>query len=438
MIFRILIIFFFGLTLSSPGPCHGAESQMKIPASVGIILNKAAILSSQDKNQEALDVLVRFNAKKEGVNAKKAQSKGYTHPYIYFSMGNCQLMMGKTNEAAASYRNALKGAPQFSEAWLNLGKCLYDLEKMEDAGKAFLKGYESQQQPEPLFLFYCAACYASAGKWDRSYGLFQRLLRNHPQGIKLEWKETLVQVLLTLEKNKEALPFIVELSEKTTGKKQRQWREIRLYQYMAMGMEDKALSYARHLTGVDTVEPTWWKALAHLYMQKNRYKEGLSAFLAYSFLVPLSEQETELMADLHMAVGVPAQAATYYETLLKDHIDPDVLKKLVQADMQVYDRDKALSLLDTAEKERGSSLPCDLAMLKGELLFEEGLYDKAFSVFEKLGKNDKTKGRAFLMMGYCAWNINDTNEARSAFKKAAEFAPLKKEAEKALKQLSKS
>ena len=91
-----------------------------------------------------------------------------------------------------------------------------------------------------------------------------------------------------------------ELAKKTQGKKQKEWREMLLYQYMSLKMETKALSYAKWLTQIDTVEAKWWKALSHLHFQKEHYTNGLVALLVYSFIKPLlTPQEMMLLEDFH-------------------------------------------------------------------------------------------------------------------------------------------
>jgi hypothetical protein len=63
-------------------------------------------------------------------------------------------------------------------------------------------------------------------------------------------------------------------------------------------------------------EPKWWRALAHIHLQKNRYQPALTGLLVTGYLQPLSEQEMQLAADLYLQLGVPQKAAPLYETML--------------------------------------------------------------------------------------------------------------------------
>lgn len=419
-------------------PAHAAPREA-VPVSVSITLLKAQQMADQGNVEEAVHMLTEFQNKKNDVNAETAEKKGYSHYYIDYMLGNYLLMLSQTEKAVARYQAAVKQQPDFSEAWLNLAKCYYDMDKMKPAADAFLKGYKTGSPGKAPHLYYSAVCYAAAEDYQTAYALFRQLLKAHPEEIELEWKETLVQILLTLNKPVEALPYIEELAEKTIGKKQKEWREVLLYQYISLNMDAKALSYARWLTQVDTLEPKWWKALAHLNLQKDRYREGQISLLAYSFLTPLTSKEASLMADIYMALGIPVEAVKYYETPLKDSLDPKTVKKIVQGYMQLYDYDTALVWLDKGLKNKKTvkdEMLSDLLMFKGSLLFETGRFSEAVTFFNQMHRDGHESGQSLLMLGYAAWNAGRITTAKEAFQKAEKHEGQKKAAEKALRELA--
>jgi predicted Zn-dependent protease len=98
------------------------------------------------------------------------------------------------------------------------------------------------------------------------------LFRNHPEDIKLEWKEILVHAYLAVEEPKKALMLMEELVIQFTGEKKIQWQEAILYQYLSMNMQKKALRMAEQLSETYPLEPKWWKALAHIHLSEDRYR----------------------------------------------------------------------------------------------------------------------------------------------------------------------
>ncbi len=151
----------------------------------------------------------------------------------------------------------------------------------------------------------------------------------HPQKVTLEWKQTLVHILFALEKFREALPWLEELAEKTQGEGRRQWQEMLLYQYLSLEMKQKALAYARHLTRIHPEDPGWWKALAHVHLADNRFEKALAAMLSYSYLTPLTREESRLLADLYLSCHIPESAARQYEKWLAHHGDTLSEKQLL-------------------------------------------------------------------------------------------------------------
>lgn len=366
-------------------------SEENIPVGARIILNKAQKLYEAGKLEEAIKVLSAFQNKKNNVNIKISKKRGYSHYYIDYALGNYFLMNASPQQAIPHYQEATRKKKDFTDAWLNLAKSHYDLDQMKPAGDAFLKGYKTASPGNPQNLYYSAICYATAMNYSTAYDVFSNLLKNHSKTIKLEWKESLVQILHALNKTTEALPYIEELAKKSIGKKQKKWREICLSQYMSLKMEKKALNYVKWLTRVDTLEPKWWKALAHMNLHKDKYEDALVALLAYSFLTNLSPSETLLIADIQLTLGIPDQAVKFYEKLLKKSLKPEIIKKIIHAYMQQYDHDTAMHWI---EKSLKNEIQPDLLMLKGNILLETGKYTEAKRAFQKASKYKKYKKEA--------------------------------------------
>ncbi|MBU0971779.1 MAG: tetratricopeptide repeat protein [Proteobacteria bacterium] len=433
-----------------------AEAAEELPFAAGLCVNKANLLIKEEKIGPAIALLEAFEAKRQGLNPQEAAQKGYDHYYIDFLLGNCFLMLDQKEKnpihvkrAIAAFSRAVEKNTNFSPAWLNLARCCYELGDMARAATAFVKGYETSLEKKAEYLYYAAVCHSADQNNAQALFVFNRLLADHPEEISLEWKETLVNIFFSLEKYAQALPWIQELADKSPDTKKRKWQEILLYQYLTLKMEKKALAYALFLTRTDPLEPKWWKALTHIHLEKNRLEDGLCSLMIYSFITPLSRQETTLMADLFMACNIPLKAAQYYEAWLElaatntppqetgvgpDNIQ-DKVAKLSQAYLSAANPGAALEWV-----EKGLAMGKDprLLRIKADLLYGQKNFPAACDTYEQLSRFKNHEGPGLLMMGYAAWNQGLVQKAAKAFTAAASHKKQEKAAQKALEQIQQT
>jgi len=421
----------------------GVNAGEQLPLGAGMCINKVESLIQKGKLQEAVTVLEDFKSKQKEVDPGTAEKKGYTHYYINFLLGNTCLMcseagMGNTHSwikrAAQAYEQAVQKKPDMAPAWLNLAKCRYDLDQMDKAALAFVKGYDASPEKNASHLYYGAICYFQSNDHARALKTFNRLIKSHPKAFSLAWRENYVSILFAMDKNKTALPHVEVLSKRFTGEKKKKWQEILLYQYLNLKMNKQALAYGKMLTRTDPTEPKWWKAVSHLYLNRNDMKNGLSHLLIYSYLTPPTREEQSLIADLYLSLGIPARASVFYETILKEKEDLTKIKRIVQAYTAAHEPDKALAWI-----ERGLARKSDFGLLKQKaaFLYEMERYGKAASVYEQLAKRSKKSGEYLLLLGYCAWNLDQIDRAKKAFGRASKFDKQKKSALLAIAQLSR-
>jgi len=407
------------------------KAKENIPLPAHIVLFKAWQLMEKEKFTQAAHILKTFQDKgKKTWRPGDPDPKGYHHYQIAFTRANCHLMADQPAKAIPQYRAAVAAKPDFSSGWMNLAKCLYDLNNYVQASHAFLKGYETAAEKKPATLYYAAVCLLTAGSNARALPLFERLLDRHPRNIKLEWKEAVVQAYLSADRPRKALPLIEELSEKTTGAKQMSWQEIRLQQYLALNMKGKALKYVRQLIRQYPLEPKWWKGLTHLHLNENRYKPALTALTVKSFLAPLTARETALVADLNMTLGIPVQAVRFYEKTLSEKITRDGQIKIARSYLRIHRPETALKWL---EKGIGKKNDHKHTLLKGEILYELERYAEAATLFTAAAHQKIKPGYAWLMAGYAAWAAGDAEKSRMAFKQAVKYPQQRKAAHKGLR-----
>lgn len=421
-----------------------------LPFGAGMCANKVAGLMDEKSYAEAIQEIESFQAKANTVDPDTAQKKGYTHYYLDFLLGNCCMMMEKqgpdyVKNAASAYERAVKKYNGFYQAWLNLGRCRYTLKQMGKAARAFIRGYDTSPDKQGAYLYQAAACYYFNAEYNNARKTFHRLMKNHPAAVTLDQKELLVNILFSLKKNRQALPYLKELAAQSKGDKRRTWQEVLLYQYMELGMDEQAVAYAGRLTRQEPEAPKWWRALAHIHLEKNRLEKGLGAFMIYSFTTPLTTSETKLLADLYAGCNIPLEAARVYETWLgKIQKSPDGLsgggtKKMTnrflaiaRAYQQGRDFQAALQWAD-----RGLAQGCDARLLtfKADLLFREKNYKAAYLAYKDLAGRQSSPGRSWLMAGYAALSSDNPQQAKQAFFLARKFPKVKAAASTALEQI---
>ncbi len=217
-----------------------------------------------------------------------------------FTTGNERLARHHPEQAAPFYEAAVARDPLFSEAWFNLARCRYDMSRFRSAAEAFVKGYETAPSKEAQTLYYAAVSLALARDYPAAAGLLERLFREHPEKIETEWQQTLIQT------------------------------------YLSAGMPGKALGTAHDLARKFPEEPLRWKTLAHIQLAVGDHRQALAALTIYGFLQSLTPEETLLAGDLCLALGLPAQAMTYYRSLPESAATRDLAGKIAHASRMMH------------------------------------------------------------------------------------------------------
>jgi tetratricopeptide (TPR) repeat protein len=426
-----LILFF----IPALGNAEEKGQTPRLPLAVQLVLANVQPMIQAKDYRRAIQTIQVFQAR-GGPAADRGDedTKGYHHAEIEFCLGNCYLMSDQYEAAAAAYRRALDRDASHTFAWLNLANAHYEMNHYAEAGRCFEQAYEMSTEKKPDYLYYGAVAYLMADDHQQCIRIFDTLLASHPAAIKPEWKENLVHALLAADLPRRALPYIRELANVYTGDKQIQWQEILLHQYMQLDMQREALDLAHALTRQTPTLAKWWKALAHIQLNAEHYEDALMALTIYSFLTPLSMDETKLLADLNLQLNVPVKAVPLYEACLKEKPDKRMLQQLAVAYRQLGKPESALATID----DIGPNLQdADIMLLKGELHYCLKQFDQAVDAYKQAAKdNGRQVGRAWLMAGYAAWQMNDIAASKEAFAKAAKHRQQRKAANTALKQLA--
>jgi len=427
----LLILFF----IPALGIASEKENATSLPLTAQLVLAKVHPMIEAKEYQRAIETLRVFQARGgPAFDPDEKDPKGYHHAEIEFCLGNCYLMSDQYAAAAAAYQHALARDASHTYAWLNLANAHYEMNHHADAGRCFGKAYETSTEKKPEYLYYSAVVYLMAEDYRQSIDVFDQLFALHPDSIKPEWKEHIVHALIAADQPRRALPFIRELVQIYNGDKQIQWQEILLHQYMQLDMQRDALNLAHTLTRQTPTLAKWWKALTHIQLNAEHYEDALMALTVYSFLTPLSMDEKKLLADLNLQLNIPVKAAPLYKSCLKEKPDKRMLQQLAVAYRQLGKPEIALAAIDAVEPD---SEDADIILLKGELHYSLEQFEQAVEAYKKAARNNgRHVGRAWLMAGYAAWQLNDIASSKDAFTKAAKYRQQLEAANKALKQLA--
>ncbi|MCG8685829.1 MAG: tetratricopeptide repeat protein [Desulfobacterales bacterium] len=411
-----------------------------LPASVRYLLHPVRQAMSE-KNYSAAIELIHKNSKRFQNNENEPPCG---HPVVCFALGNCHLFLKEYAHAESAYLKALDMAPGFTDARLNLAKVYADSNQCGRAAKAFLDTYEDSDPRVADYLYYAAVMTLMNGQNKDAVDLFESLFYTHPGQVSRQWKENFARALITAELWQRALPLVQQLAETATGEDRVRWQETLLQIHLATGDLEQAKEYAVDLSRASPANARWWKALVHIHLNQGSYDRALENLIIYGFVAPLSREEKILFADLSLQLQIPARAVRMYEGLLpqsskgeKDSTEYiTLIQHLVIAYRQMDQAEKALNLLNRFDPE---GVDNELLMVKGDLLYEAKKYRSANQAYRMAAqKNCSQKGQAWLMAGYAAWQQNDFEASRSAFKNAARFKRQRKDAMAAMAQLERT
>ena len=413
---------------------QAATSPDDAPLPVRVVLREVSGLMDKAAYDQAVAKLTAFRARGGPASADgRPDPRGYHHPLIDLALGNLYLLKQEPEPAKAPLRRVVSVWPERIDAWLNLAKACYESQAYAEAASCFAKAYEQASEKDPQYLYFSAVAHLL----DKSYGQavtgFERLFAAHPGQIKPEWRENFVQALLAADKPRRALPLVRNLAAQTAGDARRRWQELCLHLYLQLEMAPEARAYARQLVDDDPATAKWWKALAHVELAAANYTEALTALTIYGYLTPLTPEERKLWADLNLQLEIPAQAAPVYSASLALSMDRKTLEKLVSAYRQMGCSEEALAQLD-----RYGAADADpaLLMLRADLLYAARRFGDAAGAYRRAARGDRQEaGKAWLMAGYAAWQSDDLESSRQAFREAARFSRHKQAALKAMRQL---
>jgi len=298
------------------------------------------------------------------------------HHVLRFNQAVSNFGLERPADALTSLERAVSLAPRYARAWLRLGEAAYELEKYAQAGDAFVRAYDLSPDRSSEILYYAEPRPALDN--------LARLIDNHPDEANLDWYQAL-------------LAAAVEVSR-----------------------PDRAAPYLDRLLAAQADDPRAWELAYRYYAGQADYDQAAAHLTIAGHLRLLTSEEQVQLGDLYAVIGVPLQAARYYEQAFSAATEPrpDDYRKLATAWLSAHELEAARATLATALAARPTR---SLWALKGDL--EDTAEDcaAALEAFRQGTILDPEFGRGYLMMGYCAVELGQDAAARRHLARAATF-----------------
>jgi len=320
------------------------------------------------------------------------------HFLMRFHLGVSLDQAGQKEAALTQYQEAVRMEPRYAQGWLNLAELAYNIEKYDVAGEAFYQGFQHHDadQPKIDLLYYAAACHILAKDHAGASDILEDLVSGRYGTPKLEWYRALIAATIDME-------------DQARGQR-------------AIG----------NLLADFPADPEAWYLAFQFAANYNDYRQAAIALTVTGYLRPLSRTESLTLGDVYTAIGVPAAASKYYEQAVVEEGTAEEYERLASAYLASYQSTEALSALRRAlEKEP----TVRLWSLLGDQHYIDEDYEESYKAYQKCAEIDTSYGRAYLMMGYCALELERYEIAVELLEKAAGYPEQEETAIALLKRI---
>jgi tetratricopeptide (TPR) repeat protein len=360
---------------------------------------QAAIESGEDLSARGKKALFRAQSRqKEGdfegaariMTEFLAGQPDRDHPLLLFNLALSHFAMDRDSLAYGDLSRAVKIAPRYGRGWLRLGEAAYHLGKYAEAGEAFTRAYDLSPEKTPEVLYYAGVSLLTGKKAARALAALEKLLTEHREGADLEWYQALF----------------------SAGGE--------------TGLAARVAPLLDNLLADQAADPRAWELAYQFAASREDYRTAAVCLTITGYLRPLTRAETVQLGDIYAVISVPLQAARYYENAMAmpgsgDDVEAGrarEFERLASAWLAAHDHEKARTTLQEAIGEKET---VGLWSLLGDLNYLDEDFEGALKAFGRACELDPGFGRGWLMMGYCAIELDLPGEARRHLDKAASF-----------------
>ena len=362
------------------------EDVSRLPGSLRRALFRCQAHEEENDLAGAIDILAEY------LESHTEQD----HFLLRFHLGRLLLLEDRMEDAAGHLRQAVTLEPRYGPAWQLLGWAGFGLERFPEAADAFTRSWELSADPPPELLYYAATAWLEADRPAAALPLLRQLISGELAAPRLEWYRAAITAALALERFAEVSTVIRDLT--------------------------------RRLADDDAA----WTLASRAAASCGDHRQAAVYLRAAGYLRPLSRAELKLLGSYYNASGVPALAVGAYEEAFTDSASVKELELLTSTQLAAHRRDAARTVLQRALASEPSAR---LYSLLGDMHYLAGEPAAAFDAFAQCVDLDPAHGRAYLMMGICAYELDRVREAISHLQRAATFVDMAEQALRLLEHL---
>ncbi|MEN8005850.1 MAG: tetratricopeptide repeat protein [Candidatus Krumholzibacteriota bacterium] len=312
------------------------------------------------------------------------------HPLLLLNLALSHFALEQDAPAYEALKKAVELEPRYGRGWLRLGEAAYNLEKYAEAGEAFACSYDLTPEHTPDILYYAGVSLLTGKKPERALTVLEKLLKEHRDGADLDWYQALISAGIEA------------------------------------GQPGRVATLLDNLLADYSSEPRAWGLGYQFAAAREDYRTAAVCLTVTGYLRPLTRDESIQLGDLYAVISVPLQAARYYEKAMglpgtgegAEAGRADEFERLASAWLGAHDHERARATLQTAIGEKET---VELWSLLGDLEYMDEDFEAALKAFGRACALDQDFGRGWLMMGYCAIELDRPGEARRHLNKAAAY-----------------
>ncbi len=374
---RVLAILLL-LALFDPAPAADGAGERRIddvsdvPAAARLALFEAQQLRETGDPDQAVDMLLGF----------LEEYPEQDHFLVRFHLAVSWSRRGDQENALLEYSRSAEMEPLFAQGWLNMGELAYNLGRYGLAASSLARGYDVSEWKDPNVLFFMSAA------------------------------------LVMDERPEEAIPLLHELIDAPQSESKLEWHRALVMAYLDIGDEKRGSAAIRAMLAKFQNDADAWQIAFQYAAGRSDYEKAVIALTVIGYLRPLSVDEQMTLGDLFLAVGVPTRAGDLYESALADSGTTADLERLASAHVAAYEFDEARAVLGRALEQQPTPR---LWSLLGDMSFMDKDYESSMEAYRRSALSDTVSGRAWLMTGYCAIQLERYADAILPLERAAGF-----------------
>ncbi len=385
----------FSLAQSASQPDTLLEEQRAIESDAGLGSRARRVLFKARANQDKGDFAEAADVISQWLDGHSDRQ----HHLLFFTRAASYEQLDKSDLALADLEKAVQLEPRFGRAWLNLGEIAYQLENYSVAGDAFAQAYDLTPAAPPEILFYAGVTRLLGGEAKKARSDLEKLLLH---------------------------------AEKTPP---REWYQAYLATVQDVGPSSKTSNLVDRLLLDHQDDAAAWQLAAQDALGREEYEQAAIYLTISDYLNPLPYTELVQLGDIYAVINVPIKAAQYYEQALKQG-DKEPLstdyERLASAYLAAHKVPESRQAI-----KRGLEVADTLQLwsLLGDLDYMDKDYAAALIDFQKCQTLSDDFGRGWLMMGYCALEMGNKDQAYRFLVKAKAYPDQASSAETLLRRL---